>query len=131
MQLLFLACAGGAIGAGLRYIVNQAFAGPQIVGGALVFPWATLTVNVIGGFVMGAVVVWIGERLGGSPEWRAFLATGILGGFTTFSAFSLDMLNLLTDGGINLRFLSYTIGSVVLAFAALAAGMALTRTVLA
>ena len=131
MYLLLLASAGGAIGAGLRYLVNVAFAGPGVVRGSLAFPWATMTVNVAGGFLMGFLAVAIGERLGGSIEWRTFLATGILGGFTTFSAFSLDMMNLLTDGGISLRFLGYTIGSVVVAFAALAAGMTLGRAVLA
>lgn len=131
MYLLLLASAGGAIGAGLRYLVNAAFAGPAILRGSLVFPWATLTVNVAGGFIMGFLVVFIGERLGGSIEWRTFLATGILGGFTTFSAFSLDMMNLMTDGGFSLRFLAYTLGSVVGAFAALIAGMALARAVLA
>ena len=131
MKLLLLASAGGAIGAGLRFLVNQAFAGPHIVRGVLVFPWATLAVNVAGGFLMGVVFVAVQERLGGSPEWRAFLATGILGGLTTFSAYSLDMMNLFADGGAGLRFLAYTIGSVVLAFAALLAGMALARAVIA
>lgn len=131
MYLLLLASAGGAIGAGLRYLVNAAFAGPETARGALAFPWATMTVNVVGGFVMGVIVVFVAERLGGSAEWRTFLATGVLGGFTTFSAFSLDMLTLLTDGGLGTRFFFYTIGSVVLAFAALAAGMALSRAVLA
>lgn len=131
MKLLVLASAGGAIGAGLRYLVNLALAGPVIVRGALVFPWATLIVNIAGGFLMGVVVVIVGEKLGGSPEWRTFLATGILGGLTTFSAYSLDMMKLLTDGGISLRFIAYTLGSVILAFAALAAGLWLARTVLA
>ena len=131
MQLLFLACAGGAIGAGLRFLVNQAFAGPEITGGVLAFPWATMTVNVVGGFLMGVVAVYVGERWGGSPEMRTFLATGILGGLTTFSAYSLDMMTLLIFEGISLRFLAYTLGSVVLAFAALAFGMWLTRTVIA
>ena len=131
MYLLFLASLGGAIGAGLRFLVNQAFAGPAIIGGTLVFPWPTLSVNVVGGFLMGVLFVVVGERLGGSPEWRTFLGTGILGGFTTFSAYSLDMMNLLTDGGLYLKFLAYTIGTVVLAFSALVSGMYLARTVLA
>lgn len=131
MRLLLIASAGGAIGAGFRFLVNQAFAGPQVSGGVLAFPWATMTVNVAGGFLMGVVFVVVGERLGGSPEWRAFLATGILGGLTTFSAYSLDMLTLLTDGGLSLRFFAYTLGSVILAFAALAFGLWLTRAVIA
>ncbi len=127
MRLLLLASTGGAIGAGLRFLVNQAFAER----GLIAFPWSTLTVNVVGGFLMGVVFVVIGERLGGSPEWRTFLGTGILGGLTTFSAYSLDMMNLFVDGGASLRFLAYTISSVVLAFAALACGMWLARTVIA
>ncbi len=130
MKLLLLASAGGAIGAGLRFLVNLAFAGPAIVRGVMVFPWSTLIVNVVGGFLMGVVVAVVGERLGGSPEWRTFLATGILGGLTTFSAYSLDMMNLLTEGGVSIRFLAYTLGSVILAFAALVAGLWLARTVL-
>jgi fluoride exporter len=132
MPLLLLVCIGGAIGAGLRFLVNQAFASRDIAqASAAFFPWATLTVNVVGGFLMGIVFVVIHERLGGSPEWRAFLATGILGGLTTFSAYSLDMMHLLTDGGLSMKFIGYTAGSVVLAFAALAAGMSLARAVLA
>jgi CrcB protein len=127
MQLLLLAMAGGAIGAGLRFLVNQAFA----VRGLIAFPWPTLAVNVVGGFLMGVAYVVVNERLGGSPEWRTFLATGILGGLTTFSAYSLDMMNLMTIDGLGARFFAYAIGSVVLAFAALATGMALTRAVLA
>ena len=131
MKLLLLASAGGAIGAGVRYLVNQAFAGPGLVAGAPAFPWATFTVNVVGGFLMGVLTVFIAERLGAAPEWRTFLLTGILGGLTTFSAYSLDMMLLLTNGGVSLRFLAYTAGSVIVAFAALAAGMALARTVIA
>ncbi len=126
MKLLLLASAGGAIGSGLRFLVNQAFAER----GLIAFPWATLTVNVVGGFLMGVVFVIVHERLGGSPEWRTFLATGILGGLTTFSAYSLDMMNILTTYGLSLRFMAYTLGSVILAFAALACGMWLTRTLL-
>jgi fluoride exporter len=136
MQLLFLACAGGAIGAGLRFLVNQAFvraaaSGAGMIDGIPVFPWSTMTVNIAGGFLMGAAFVFIHERLGGAPEWRTFLTTGILGGFTTFSAFSLDMLTLLESGGVlSPRFLFYVLGSVLLAFAALLAGHWLARAVL-
>lgn len=126
MKLLLLASAGGAIGTGLRFLINQAFAER----GLIAFPWPTLTVNVVGGFLMGVVFVAVHERLGGSPEWRTFLATGILGGLTTFSAYSLDMMNMLTVDGLSLRFFAYTLGSVILAFAALAYGMWLTRTLL-
>lgn len=127
--LVLLAAAGGAIGASLRLLVNEALAAPQIVRGALIFPWATFTVNIVGSFLMGIIAVYVAQRLDGSPEWRTFLATGILGGFTTFSAFSLDLMNLMTDSGFSLRFFAYAIGSVVLAFLALMVGMAIARTV--
>jgi CrcB protein len=131
MKLLLLAMSGGAIGAGLRFLVNQALASPATAGGVTAFPWATLCVNVVGGFLMGVVFVFVGERLNGSPEWRTFLATGLLGGLTTFSAYSLDMLMLYGDDGLSLRLAIYTIGSVVLAFAALLIGLWVARTVLA
>jgi CrcB protein len=129
MKLLLLAASGGAIGAALRYLVNSAFAGSEVLRGLPAFPWATLTVNVVGGFLMGVVFVVVAERLGGSPEWRTFLATGILGGLTTFSAFSLDMMMLLTSG-LTMRFMVYAVGSVVMAFLALLAGLWLARAVL-
>jgi fluoride exporter len=135
MKLLLLACAGGAIGAGLRYSVNQFFAVrlPETSHGVLAFPWATFSVNVVGSFLMGVVFVYVGERLGNSPEARTFLATGILGGLTTFSAFSLDILSLMTggDGPLGAKVVAYTVGSVALSVLALMAGIWLTRAGLA
>lgn len=125
MRLVLLAAAGGAIGAAARHIVNVAMLG--LLGPA--FPWATLTVNVLGSFAMGISVEAILALAGGSPAWRTFLATGILGGFTTFSAFSLDAV-LLYERRAYLLLTLYVAGSVVLSIAALVAGMALTRTVL-
>ena len=87
MRLLLLASAGGAIGAGARYLVHVGVA--RVLGTS--FPWATLTVNVLGCLLMGIVVELVVLRLDGSPELRTFLAAGILGGFTTFSAFALDV----------------------------------------
>ncbi len=124
MKLLLLASAGGAIGAGLRFLVNQAFAAR----GLTTFPWQTLAVNVVGSFLMGIVYVVVSERLGGSPEWRTFLATGILGGLTTFSAFSLDVMNLIADSnGLGLRPIVYIAASVGLSIAALFAGIWMAR----
>jgi fluoride exporter len=129
MKLLMLAAAGGAIGAGARFLVNQAFASTQFERGVAVFPWATLTVNVVGGLLMGFVYVLVNQRLGGSPEWRTFLATGILGGLTTFSAFSLDMFNLAADRQIVTAAI-YALASVGLSFFGLLAGMWAARLVL-
>jgi fluoride exporter len=124
MRLLMLAMGGGAIGAGGRHLVNVACARCMASG----FPWATLIVNVVGSVLMGLVVEAVTRRLGGSAEWRTFLATGILGGFTTFSAFSLDAANLMNRGD-NALALAYVLGSVVLSILGLYAGLALARTI--
>lgn len=128
MKLLLLASAGGAIGAGLRFLVNQAFA----MRGLTSFPWATLTVNVVGGFFMGLVMTLVMERFEGSPEIRTFLATGILGGLTTFSAFTLELSQMIgADGLASPRLFIYVAASVLVSLAALYVGIAFARTVIA
>lgn len=130
MKLLLLVSAGGAIGAALRFLTYQAFADAAVARGGSLFPWATLTVNVVGSVLMGLAVVTIMERFDGSPELRAFLMAGILGGFTTFSAFSLDAVDLYAAR--SLEALAVYIGaSVILSIAGLVAGMALARWTLA
>ncbi len=127
MKLLLLACAGGAIGAGARYLANVAIS--SLLGAS--FPFATMFVNVLGSFLMGTVYVLVAERLGGSVEWRVFLAVGVLGGFTTFSAFSADVMNLmLQEGGLNPAVVVYVLGSVTFAIAAIYAGVSFMRAVL-
>ena len=127
MKLLLLASVGGAIGAGARFLVNQAFASRGLIS----FPWATLTVNVVGGFLMGAVMVLVLDRFDGSPEIRTFLATGILGGLTTFSAFTYELSQMIAAEGIaSPRLFAYIVLSVLLSLAALYAGMAFSRAVL-
>jgi len=127
MKLLFLVSTGGAIGAVLRFLTYQVFAGALLArGGSNLFPWATLTVNVVGSFLMGLAAVSIAERFDGSPEMRAFIMTGILGGYTTFSAFSLDAVDLYVHGLSN-ALAGYIVGSVVLSIGALIAGMAVAR----
>ncbi len=127
MKLLLLASAGGAIGAGARHLVNEAFAAR----GMISFPWATLVVNVVGSLLMGIVMALVLSKPGLSPEMRVFAATGILGGFTTFSSFSLDVWRLVTgpDGG-SVAVFSYVLASVLVSVAALFLGMALARGVL-
>ncbi len=105
---------GGALGSLLRYLTVLAVGGPL----------ATFAVNVVGSLVMGALFVSAGPRL--SP----LLMTGVLGGFTTFSAFSLDALRLY-EGGLPGQALLYAAGSVVFSFAAVALGAALARGALA
>jgi fluoride exporter len=123
MRLLLLATAGGALGAGARHLVNVgllAWLGPG-------FPWATFTVNIVGSLLMGIVVEALLPFSGASAvAWRTFLATGILGGFTTFSAFSLDIW-VLYERGQHLALAFYVVLSIILAVAALLLGMALVR----
>jgi len=129
MKLFLLAALGGAFGAGARHLVNEAFAAR----GLTAFPWSTLTVNVVGSLLMGCVMAVVLSRDGLAPEVRTFLATGILGGFTTFSAFSLDVWKLATDGPdtAGLAAVAYVLASVVLSVGALVLGLWMTREVLA
>jgi CrcB protein len=125
MRLLLLASAGGAIGAGARYLVHVGIA--RLVGTS--FPWATLTINVLGCLLMGVVVEVVVLRLNGSPELRTFLAAGILGGFTTFSAFALDVEALISTHEPGAAAI-YVAASVVLSILALYLGLFLARAAL-
>lgn len=122
MRLLLLACAGGAIGAGLRHLVN--IGAVRLLG--MGFPWGTMLINIVGSFLMGLLIEALALRYGDSPTVRTFLATGILGGLTTFSAFSLDFAVLLQRGD-HLLAAVYLIGSVSIAILALFAGLAAGR----
>ena len=126
MRLLLLVCAGGAIGAGLRHLVNTGAV--RLFGHG--FPLGTLVVNVIGSFLMGLLIEALALRYGGSPDLRAFLAVGLLGGLTTFSSFSLDFAVLLQRGEHVIAAL-YVTASVVTAILALFAGLAAGRAVFA
>ncbi|MFN0114686.1 MAG: fluoride efflux transporter CrcB [Paracoccaceae bacterium] len=122
VQTLLQVALGGAIGSLLRYLVN--IAAMRTLGSG--FPWGTAFVNVAGSFLMGALVVVLAQK--DATRLAPFLMTGILGGFTTFSAFSLDAWKLWTEGPPHLAAL-YVAGSVALSFAALAAGLAAARAV--
>ena len=115
----------GALGASARYLAGVAVMRQF---GSPVFPLGVITVNIVGSFVMGALVVFLGQR--GLTHWNAFLATGILGGFTTFSSFSLETWRLMTEGRYDLAGL-YVGLSVVVSILALITGVALMRAVLA
>lgn len=125
MRLLLLACLGGAIGAGLRHLVN--IGALRLVG--IAFPAGTLVVNVLGSFLMGIAVEVIVHKFEGSTAMRAFIATGVLGGFTTFSAFSLDFAQLFERGEYGLAMIYVTV-SVVASIVALFAGLAMARMAL-
>ncbi|QDC08202.1 fluoride efflux transporter CrcB [Oceanicola sp. D3] len=111
---------GGAIGASLRYLTGVAtlrLFGPG-------FPWGTLTVNVIGSLVMGLFASVVAHR--GGQAWAPFVMTGMLGGFTTFSAFSLDAVTLFERGQLGTAGI-YVLASVVLSILCLFAGLLIGR----
>jgi CrcB protein len=113
---------GGGLGATLRHIVNIACA--RCVGTA--FPYGTFIINITGSTTMGLIAGYLAFKGEASQPWRLFLMTGVLGGYTTFSAFSLDAALLYERGQIGLA-LFYVLGSVVLSIAGLFAGLALVR----
>ena len=117
---LLLVMLGGALGAGARYIVGRAVPLP-----ASGFPTATLTVNLVGGLLMG-LLAGVLARTTVAEGWRLFAGVGVLGGFTTFSAFSLDAVTLVERGQPGLA-AGYVCASVVGAIGALIAGLALVR----
>ncbi|MBX3584303.1 MAG: fluoride efflux transporter CrcB [Rhizobiaceae bacterium] len=119
---LLLVALGGAIGASLRHMVNLAalrLLGPN-------FPWGTMAINIAGSFAMGIFIELLARRFNASNELRLFVATGILGGFTTFSAFSLDFATLL-ERGPSVPAVAYVLASVVGSLVAILAGLWLAR----
>jgi fluoride exporter len=124
MNLLIAIAVGGGIGSLLRHFVSahaQALTGSS-------FPYGILAVNVLGGLLMGVIVELGALKLSYTPELRAFLTTGLLGGFTTFSAFSLDTA-LLIERGDWTGAAFYILGSVALSVGALFLGLWLIRSV--
>ena len=122
MKSYLLVFVGGGIGASLRHTVNMLSAR----GFGTAFPWGTFIINISGSLVMGLIAGYLAFKGGASQPWRLFLMTGILGGYTTFSAFSLDAA-LLYERGEIASSLFYVLGSVVLSIAGLFAGLALVR----
>ena len=113
---------GGGLGAALRHGVNLLSA--RLFGTA--FPWHTLIENVTGSLAMGLLGAYFALKGDASQHWRLFLTTGILGGYTTFSAFSLDTV-LLYERGETAMAALYVLASVALAIGGLFAGLALVR----
>ena len=117
---LFQVALGGAVGASARYLTGAAILrafGPG-------FPWATMVVNVFGSFLMGVLVVALAQT---GNRFSPLLMTGVLGGFTTFSAFSLDAYSLFERGQIGAA-AGYVGGSVILSLAGLALGILIARS---
>jgi fluoride exporter len=113
---------GGGLGASLRHAVNVGCA--RACG--LNFPYGTFVINITGSLVMGLIAGYLAFKGEASQPWRLFIMTGILGGYTTFSAFSLDAVLLYERGELGVAAF-YVLGSVVLSIAGLLAGLALVR----
>jgi CrcB protein len=120
-QVLAIA-AGGAIGALLRYWTSLAVHSRLGTG----FPYGTLAVNVLGSLLMGFLYIWLIERLAAGPALRAFLLIGVLGAFTTFSAFSMETLNLIEGGHAGKALLNIAV-SITACIAAAALGIFAAR----
>ena len=124
MKSLLLVGTGGFIGSLARYIVQlvmtKYFPSP--------IPFGTLSVNILGCFLIGLFIGFSGKGNLASVEWRLFIATGLCGGFTTFSAFSADSMKLMSDGAYMYSVL-YISGSIILGLSATIAGLLLTKII--
>ena len=123
-----IVAAGGALGAAARYEAGRLVT--HLIGPTADFPWATMTVNILGSLLMGLLVGWL--ALGGSDAkmaYRLFIGVGLLGGFTTFSAFSMEII-LMIERGSYLPALSYAGLSVVAGLTAMMIGLAIMRAAL-
>jgi CrcB protein len=125
MLNILLVAVGGAIGSVARYLTGMVAIrqfGPN-------FPWGTLTVNIVGSLAIGMLAELIARRFSAPREWQLFIVTGFLGGFTTFSSFSLDVTVML-DRGDMLLALAYIAASLLVSLFAVFAGLALMRALL-
>ena len=122
MKILLSVALGGAVGATARYFLGnhlETWVGAE-------FPWSTLTINIVGSFMLGVFVALSALIWSPSATLRAFLVIGVLGGFTTFSAFSLDVMLLAERGRLETALL-YSLASLSLAVGAIFTGLRLTR----
>ena len=126
MSTSLVVFAGGGMGAVLRHQVGRAMTGwlgPVVVSA---FPWATLAVNVSGSLAMGLLAGWLAKSGAAGEHWRLFLGVGLLGGFTTFSAFSLEVMLLIERGQSRTAF-AYAAVSVLAALTGLYIGLIAMR----
>ena len=124
MPPLLLVMLGGAIGAGFRYHISTValrFMGPG-------FPWGTWIINLLGGFLMGVLAAVLARSSEGGEQLRLFLGVGVLGGFTTFSAFSLETFNMLQRGE-PLMAAAYAVSSVAGSVLMLIGGVYMVRAI--
>jgi CrcB protein len=122
MAGLLLVMIGGALGAGARHLTGRLMMALLGTG----YPWGTLTVNLVGGVLMGLLVGALTRLNVPGDQWRLFLGVGILGGFTTFSSFALDAVMMIERGAWGMA-LGYALVSVVGSVLAVFAGLAAVR----
>jgi CrcB protein len=123
-----LVASGGAFGSWLRFVTARLWTtaiGPVAAG---VFPWPTLTVNVLGSLAMGLLVGWLARHAQGGEGWNLLLGVGVAGGFTTFSSFALDFGVLAERGALGLAFV-YIAATLLAGIGALFAGLAVMRAI--
>ena len=116
---------GGGVGAMMRYGVSLA-----IPMQTAAWPWATFFINVTGSVLIGVLAGWLGAKGDAGEPWRLLLGVGLLGGYTTFSAYSLETLRLIERNAMA-GAAAYSVGSVVAGLAAVALGVAIAKRVLA
>lgn len=125
LRNLLIVGTGGLIGTVMRYLVQVHI--EKLMGST--FPLGTFLINILGSFIIGVVYGLVDKGNIMGPEWRLFLAVGLCGGFTTFSTFSADTLNLIKDNSF-VQMLLYTGGSVLFGLLAVYFGIILARTIL-
>ena len=125
MNMIIAVAVGGALGSVARYILSGFTT--DIVSSS--FPWGTLSVNVLGSFLMGAVVTYMALVWNPNAEMRAFLTVGLLGGFTTFSLFSLDIINL-WERGASMAAMGYIIASIIVSLLAIILGIMIVKAII-
>lgn len=123
MKSIILVMTGGAFGAAMRFGLARA-----VPVGGVGWPWPTFLANLLGGFAMGVLAAWLLRGNIAAEPLRLFLGVGVLGGFTTFSAFSLEMAQMVQRGQGMLAAV-YALASVILALGAVFAGIMLARTI--
>ncbi len=122
-----LVTGGGAVGSWLRFVTGRVWTlavGPVAAGA---FPWATLTVNIVGSLLMGMLIGWLAHHSEGGETWRLLLGVGVLGGFTTFSSFALEFALFVERGELGLGAI-YAGVSLLAGFGALFAGLVTMRS---
>lgn len=119
---LFWVGIGGFLGANVRYFIGRAI----VERTGSVFPWGTLFINLTGAFLIGVIAQLLLLREGDSPAWRLLLVVGVLGGYTTFSSYALEIVALLQSDQM-MRALAYLVASNVLGIALCLLGVTLVR----